>query len=82
MSSLALLAKNLGWQVNGSDIHNSSNINLLKKEGINVFISHSPENMRKSKPNLVVYSSVIKATNCERKEARKRNLPLLQCASY
>ena len=82
MSTLALLAKKLGWQVEGSDVQDSSNVSLLRKKAIKVFIGHSPNNIKRSKPNLVVYSSAIKPDNCERKEAEKLHLPLLPRALF
>jgi len=82
MSTLALLAKKLGWQVKGSDVQNTSNVSLLRKRGIKVFIGHSPNNIKRSKPDLVVYSSAIKPNNCERKEAEKLHLSLLPRALF
>jgi len=82
MSTLALLAKDQGFKVSGSDIKNSSTVSSLKKKGINVFIGHSAKNVQKTKPALIVYSSVIKPSNVEWIESEKLHIPIIPRAKF
>ena len=82
MSHLALLAKNLGWKVSGSDIQKNSNTIILQKKGIKFFLGHSPKNIRRAKPDLVVYSSAISLDNMDLQEAQKLNISLMTRAKF
>jgi len=82
MSNLAFLAKDIGFDVCGSDIKESRNINRLKKKKIKVFIGHSENNIKKTNPDYVVYSSAIPEDNEELKLAKNKNLPLLHRFSF
>ncbi len=77
MSRLALLYKNLGYEVEGSDIGRSEYTELLKKRSIKVFIGHSGEHIDKSF-STVVYSSAIKNTNPELLKAKSLGLKVLK----
>ena len=72
MSGLALLFKNKGFYVQGSDVKESPFTKCLEKEGVNVFIGHRAENLGDC--DLVVYSAAIKPDNVERKEAERRGI--------
>ena len=48
MSGLALIMKNIGFNVQGSDINQNQNIIRLKKLGIKIFIGHKNKNLKKS----------------------------------
>ncbi|MGC8651417.1 MAG: Mur ligase domain-containing protein, partial [Minisyncoccia bacterium] len=50
MSSLALLARDLGYQVFGSDIKDSETVQKLKKKGIKVFLGHLEKNIASVQP--------------------------------
>ena len=76
MSGLALLFKNKGFYVQGSDVKESTFTDSLKKENIPVFIGHDPKNLGDC--DLVVYSAAIKPSNAERQEAQKRNIPQIE----
>jgi len=76
MSSLAFLAKNLGFEVSGSDIEDSDTVKKLKKRGIKVFLGHSEKNVSSKKPDIVVYSSAIKKDNPELKWAKNHRILL------
>ena len=41
MSGLALVMKNMGFKVQGSDVNFNQSIGRLKKLGINIFIGHN-----------------------------------------
>ncbi len=58
MSGLALIMKDLGFKVQGSDILNNKNIERIKKKKIKVYIGHKKQNIKKS--TILVISSAIK----------------------
>ena len=74
MSSLALLAKDLGYFVFGSDIKDSETVKKLKKKGIKIFLGHDKKNIASIKPELVVYTSAIKKDNPEFVWAKKNKI--------
>ena len=74
MSGLALIMKELGFNVQGSDILNNKNIERLKKNKVKVTIGHNKQNIRKS--TIVVISSAVKKNNTEFLEAKKKKLPI------
>ncbi len=74
MSGLALIMKDLGFKVQGSDISNNKNIERLKKKKIKIFIGHKKQNINKS--TILVISSAIKSNNSELKFAKKRKIPI------
>ena len=45
MSGLALIMKELGFKVKGSDISNNKNIERLKQKKIKIYIGHKKENI-------------------------------------
>lgn len=76
MSGLALMLKQKGISVEGSDINDSSNVKMLKEKGIEVFIGHSGGNL-KPDVQLVTFSSAIRPDNPELKEAAQRGIPVM-----
>ena len=58
MSGLAIIMSGLGFNVQGSDIMNSKNLERVKKNKIKVFIGHKKDNLQKS--TIIVMSSAIK----------------------
>ena len=58
MSGLALIMKELGFKIQGSDISYNKSIERLRKNKINVFIGHKKQNIKKS--TILVISSAIK----------------------
>ena len=74
MSGLAIIMSGLGFNVQGSDISNSKNLDRVKKNKIKVFIGHKKSNLLKS--SILVISSAIKKNNPEYIEAKKRGLPI------
>ena len=78
MSGLALIMKELGFNVQGSDISNNKNIERLNKSGIKVCIGHNQKNLKKA--TLVVMSSAIKKNNPELLAAKKKSIPILSRA--
>lgn len=78
MSGIAEVLHNLGYEVRGSDIADSANVKRLRKNGIDVFVGHEPENVADAA--VVVISSAVKDDNPELIEARKRMIPIVKRA--
>ncbi|MBC8304587.1 MAG: UDP-N-acetylmuramate--L-alanine ligase, partial [Pelagibacterales bacterium] len=74
MSGLALIMKELGFKVKGSDISNNKNIERLKQKKIKIYIGHKKENINNS--TILVISSAIKKNNSEILSAKKRKIPI------
>ena len=74
MNGLALIMKELGFKIQGSDISFNKNIERLKKNKIKVFIGHKKQNIKKS--TILVISSAIRKNNLEYLEAKKKKLPI------
>jgi UDP-N-acetylmuramate--alanine ligase len=77
MSGLALLLRDKGFIVKGSDIKENANVKMLRNKGIEVFIGHRRENIS-SDIQLLGYSSAIDKDNPEIREAEKRGIPILK----
>ncbi len=75
MSGLAVILKDLGYQPQGSDIHESKFTEKLKREGIPYVIGHNAQNLGDA--SLVVYSAAIKPGNPEYDRAKELGLPVL-----
>lgn len=76
MSGLALLFKDKGFYVQGSDRSESPFTNALKQHGVKVFIGHAAE--QAADCDLLVYSAAIKPDNPERLYATQHNIPQLE----
>jgi UDP-N-acetylmuramate--alanine ligase len=74
MSAIAIVLKGMGFNVSGSDLKESRYTNLLKNEGIGVFIGHEAKNLKNA--GAVIYSTAISPSNVELIEAKKRGLPI------
>ena len=78
MSGIAEILHNLGYQVQGSDVAESANVQRLRAAGIAVAIGHDAANIGEAK--VVVVSSAIKPGNPELVGARTRALPVVRRA--
>ncbi|WP_120496946.1 UDP-N-acetylmuramate--L-alanine ligase [Kiloniella sp. EL199] len=78
MSGIAEILHNLGYQIQGSDIAESSNVLRLRNMGIKVMIGHKAENVKDAR--VVVVSSAIKLDNPEVEEARNNLTPIVRRA--
>ncbi len=76
MSGLALILKNRGSFVTGSDRQNSEFTDMLVKADVKVHIGHSDKNISEG-VSLVVYNSAIKDDNPEMIEAKARGIELM-----
>ncbi|MFW5874755.1 MAG: UDP-N-acetylmuramate--L-alanine ligase [bacterium] len=75
MSGIAELLLNLGYGVSGSDITDSDSTRRLQDLGGNIFIGHSPENIRGA--DVVVTSSAVKQDNVEVSAAQAASIPVI-----
>ncbi len=80
MSGIAAILTNFGFEVTGSDLHESKNISSLISKGIKVTIGHNLEDVKRS--DVVVYSAAIKSDFIELIEARKLNIPTIERADF
>lgn len=78
MSGIALLLKNLGFEVTGSDLKESDVTRRLAEAGVRVGIGHAAENCADAQ--VVVYSSAVHSENPELAAARERNVPVIRRA--
>ncbi len=74
MSGLALIMKDLGFNVKGSDQQSGKNVDRLKKNKVKIQIGHKQKNL--SNATIVVTSSAIKKNNPELIEAKKKKIPI------
>ena len=75
MSGIAEVMYNLGYEVSGSDLGESSTVRHLQKLGIKVETGHSERHMNGS--DVVVVSSAIEPDNPELVAARKHRIPII-----
>ncbi len=74
MSGLALIMKDLGFNIKGTDQQGGKNIDRLKKNKVIVQIGHKKKYL--SNASIVVISSAIKKNNPEYLEAKKKRIPI------
>jgi len=79
MSGLALLFKERGFAVKGSDQKESANVKMLRSQGIEVFIGHREEQIS-SDTDILGYSSAIGEENPEIIQAKKRGVNIFKRA--
>ncbi|MDF2940098.1 MAG: UDP-N-acetylmuramate/alanine ligase [Gammaproteobacteria bacterium] len=75
MSGIAEVLHNLGYQVSGSDLKQTSVTRRLSELGIEIKIGHRPEYAEDA--NVVVTSSAISQNNPEVQEAVARHIPVI-----
>lgn len=80
MSALALLLKETGAFVAGSDIRQSEFTDTLINHGVKVRFSHSKESLISFKPDIAVFSLAIGESNCEYNVAKNMNIPVVSRA--
>jgi UDP-N-acetylmuramate--alanine ligase len=78
MSGIALVLKNMGFDVTGSDAKESDTTRKLAEAGIRVFIGHNAANCADAQ--VVVYSSAVHSENPELESARSREIPVIRRA--
>ncbi len=75
MSGIAEVLRNLGYEVDGSDLKESETVRRLRGLGINISIGHKAENIRNT--DVVVTSSAVSRDNPEVMIARKMSIPVI-----
>ncbi|NCP11619.1 MAG: UDP-N-acetylmuramate--L-alanine ligase, partial [Sphingomonadales bacterium] len=78
MSGIAEVMKNLGYDVQGSDIADSYVTEGLRAKGIAVAIGHSPDNLGEAA--VVVTSTAVRRGNPEVEAALARRIPIVRRA--
>ncbi len=78
MSGIALVLKNMGFDVSGSDLQESDTTKRLAENGIRVAIGHAAENCGDAE--VVVYSTAVPSENPELESARRRGIPVIRRA--
>ncbi|MBM4177620.1 UDP-N-acetylmuramate--L-alanine ligase, partial [Candidatus Gribaldobacteria bacterium] len=81
ISGLALIAKEKGNRVLGSDSSKSEITDLLKQKGVKVLIGHKQGNLPED-TDLVVYSEAVEDKNPELKKAKDFGIKTLSGAQY
>ena len=75
MNGIAQVLLNLGFNITGSDLKESSTIKQLKNMGAKVFIGHNETNVIGA--DVVVYSSAVTQDNVEIKKAKELGIPII-----
>jgi UDP-N-acetylmuramate--alanine ligase len=78
MSGIALVLRNMGFEVTGSDAKESDTTRKLSEAGIRVAIGHDAANCADAQ--VVVYSSAVHSENPELECARGREIPVIRRA--
>lgn len=77
MSGLAMICKNLGWEVEGSDREDSNVIHQLEKKGIKVYIGHNKDHIT-SDIDKVVFTAAVKQDNEEIVKTKELGIELVE----
>ena len=80
MSGLAQILSNLGYNVDGSDIKESSFTKTLMDSGIDVKIGHDESYAKDA--SLIVYTPAIKPTNPEFAYAVQHDIMMIERSSW
>jgi UDP-N-acetylmuramate--alanine ligase len=75
MCGLAELLANQGYEVTGSDLREGPTVERLRSLGIDVAIGHAEANVGRA--DVVVYSSAVRVSNPELREAEARKIPAI-----
>ena len=80
MSGIAMMLKDNGFEVSGSDTSKNDMVEILEKAGISVHIGHNPELIKDS--DIVVYTAAIPDNDIELVEAKRLNKPTYERARF
>jgi UDP-N-acetylmuramate--alanine ligase len=75
MSGIAEILFNLGYQISGSDLSDSSVLQRLSSMGIQTYVGHAASHVEKA--DAVVTSTAVKASNPEVVKAREIHIPIV-----
>lgn len=76
MSSLAVMLREAGYRVSGSDLNDSAGVDSLRARGIPVAVGHHPDNL--GAVTLVVRSSAVPESNPEVQRAAELGIPVVK----
>ena len=79
MSGIADVMLTMGYEVQGSDVAESANVERLRARGVKVFIGHKPENVAGA--GTVIISTAIRRENPEVQAARASGIPVVRRAN-
>jgi UDP-N-acetylmuramate--alanine ligase len=79
MSALALLVREMGHDVSGSDLNDSRALERLRAAGVHVAVGHDRDNIPPG-TDAVVISTAVPRTNLEVRVAQERGIPVLRRA--
>lgn len=83
MTPIAIILKEKGAEISGSDIAYSENLSILEKNGIKIFCGeHSASNLPNNKNLIIIISSAVGEDNPELLEARKRGYPIFRRGEF
>lgn len=80
MSGIARVLHQRGYEVSGSDLKQSRYTRQLAQEGLRLIIGHKAETIDELKPDVVVVSTAIPATNPELMRAQELGITLMRRA--
>lgn len=80
MSAIALILKNQGHIVEGSDMQESKTTKMLKENGINVYIGHDENHIKGDE--VVIYTAAISKDNPELVKAKSLGLKVFERAEF
>lgn len=75
MSAIAIVLKEMGYEVSGSDLKRSRFVDFVESRGIEVKIGHDGRNVLGK--DLVIYSTAIRPDNPEIRAAREMSIPVI-----
>ncbi|MBR4878856.1 MAG: UDP-N-acetylmuramate--L-alanine ligase [Clostridia bacterium] len=78
MRSLAIVLKDLGCNVHGSDRSDSPALAMLESKGIKTYIGHDAANMKGV--DFVIRTAAIPDNNCEVQHCFENNIPIIERA--
>lgn len=79
MSGIADVMLTMGYEVQGSDVSDSANVERLRARGVKVFIGHKAENVAGA--GTVIISTAIRRDNPEVQAARAAGIPVVRRAN-
>ena len=83
MTPIALIMREKGASVSGSDIAESENLSILRKNNIKVTCSqHNSSNIPNEEKLIIIVSSAISPDNPELLEAKRRGLPVFRRGEF
>jgi UDP-N-acetylmuramate-alanine ligase len=79
MSAIALILKEIGCEVQGSDLGRNNNILTMEQKGIKCYQGHAEQNINDDVV-LVIKTSIVKENNPEIIAAKAKNIPIIRRA--